>query len=97
MKYQLLPGLLALLFFCGCNNSRNRTTVDLNASDPTICKASRTLFASFVEEGEEVKINKLNYPRMVYADDPSDFPKIQANRNLKSAGNLEDGILTVEL
>jgi len=98
MKYQLLSGFIVLLFFWGCNSSTNRTIVDLNAPDPTICKASRTLFASFVDgEGEKVKINKLNYPRMVYADDPSDFPKIQANRNLQSAGNLEDGILTVEL
>ena len=96
MKYQLLSGLIVLIFFWGCNNSTNRTIVDLNAPDLTICKASRTLFASFVE-GEEVKINKLNYPRLVYADEPSDFPKIQANRNLQSAGVLKDDILRIEL
>ena len=65
-------------------------------NDPTICRTSQSLLDSLglFEEGSLVK---LNYPRLIYADDPSDFPKIQANDNLKPAGKLEGDILTVDL
>jgi len=95
MKNNLLPGLLACLFFWGCENTSDRTVVDLTASDPTICKSSRTLLASL--DGEKGNIKKFSYPGLVYSDNPSDFPKIQANRNLETAGILKNQVLTVEL
>jgi FtsP/CotA-like multicopper oxidase with cupredoxin domain len=34
---------------------------------------------------------------MVYADDPSDYPRIESNNNLNPAGNLKEEVLTVDL
>ncbi|MDH4297333.1 MAG: multicopper oxidase domain-containing protein [Cyclobacteriaceae bacterium] len=86
---------LALLFFCwACGNPGNETkeNSDLIVQAITLCKTT-TQANSFAA----TEIVKLYYPRMVYADDPSDYPKIKANNNLRTAGVLADGLLTVNL
>ena len=99
MKYFLPFGFTSLLLiFWGCGNSTDTSArlEELLLNDPTICRTPQSLLAS-IGSFEEEKIVKLNYPGMVYADDPSDFPKIQANYNLRPAGHLKDQILNIEL
>lgn len=98
MKYFLSFGLLLLIFFAGCKNA---TYEVLNDPDDfligiPVCGTPQALLDSMgLSEKEE--IIKLDYPLLIYADEPSNFPRIQANDNLEPAGNLKGDILTVDL
>jgi len=80
---------------CGKLSNESIGNVDLTSIDITLC-TPQTVYPSFAEAAKK-EIVKLNLPRMVYADDPSDFPKIQANSNLQPAGILDGELLRVDL